>query len=114
MSKLINYVFSGFFKQDSCPKIEVDQRTPSLNQFQDKNLFPNMVTEGVLMANSNSFVDLDKNLKLSNDNKIVEYFHKERLSIPEFNQSFDLIDLTKFIYVILFNERCMNSNLLSA
>ncbi len=114
MSKLINYVFSGFFKQDSSPKIDADQREPSLNQFEEKNLFPNMVPEGVLMANSNSFVDLDKNLKISNDNKYVEYFHKERLSIPEFNQSFDLIDLTKFISVILFKDRCMNSSLLSA
>lgn len=104
MSKLINYVFSGFFKQDSSPKIDSDAQEPSLNHLPEKNLCINILSEGVLMANSNSFVDLDKSMKLSNDNKYVEYFHKERLSIPECNQSLDLIDLTRYISVSFFNK----------
>jgi hypothetical protein len=96
MSKLINYVFSGFFKQEPSCKLEKEIQEEQCKEFQTNLKKLDKIPEGNV-----SYVDLDKNLKSSieKENRFNEYLSKDHFSNNSFNQSLDLKEFDKNIKV---------------
>ena len=114
MAKLLNYVFSGFFKHESVEKsVFQNGNNSNMMKKESENTIGELISEKSSLENNSSFVDVEKNFHQSNDIIFLDQKKKDNilkvLSSENklcINNSIDLVNFHKYISVYFINFRC--------